>query len=94
MSYKQLTQEQRYQIYALKQAEQQSKRKRKHGVKKQIGIETWHYFQRKLKKGWSPEQVSGRLIRHHSVRKGIARDMVAMKGADLSQTAEVLKKGQ
>lgn len=103
MSYKQLTQEQRYQIYALKQAEQQSKRiaeivgvhastisrelkrnrgkkgyrpkqanqkaqERKHGAKKRIGVETWEYVERKLKKEWSPGQVSGRLKSHHSIK--------------------------
>lgn len=103
MSYKQLTQEQRYQIYALKQAEQQSKRiaeivgvhastisrelkrnrgkkgyrpkqanqkaqERKHGAKKRIEIETWEYVERKLKKEWSPGQVSGRLNSHHGIK--------------------------
>lgn len=103
MSYKQLTQEQRYQIYALKQAEQQSKRiaeivgvhastisrelkrnrgkkgyrpkqanqkaqERKHGAKKRIGNETWEYIDQKLKKEWSPEQVSGRLKSKHRIK--------------------------
>jgi transposase, IS30 family len=103
MSYKQLTQEQRYQIYALKQADQQNKRiaeivgvhastisrelkrnlgkkgyrpkqahqkaqARKHGAKKQIRLETWEYIEQKLKREWSPEQVSGRLQRHHKVK--------------------------
>jgi transposase, IS30 family len=103
MSYKQLTQEQRYQIYALKQAEQQSKRiaeivgvhastisrelkrnlgkkgyrpkqahqkaqARKHGAKKQIRLETWEYIEQKIRREWSPEQVSGRLQSHHKVK--------------------------
>lgn len=103
MSYKQLTQEQRYQIYALKQAEQQGKwiaeivgvhastisrelkrnrgkkgyrpkqanqkaQERKHGAKKRIEIETWEYVERKLKKEWSPGQVSGRLNSHHGIK--------------------------
>ena len=103
MSYTQLTQEQRYQIFALKQAEQKNKRiaeilkvnestisrelkrnrgkkgyrpkqanqkaqERKHGAKKRIGSETWEYVERKLKKEWSPEQVSGRLKSHHRIK--------------------------
>jgi IS30 family transposase len=103
MSYTQLTQEQRYQIFALKQAEQKNKRiaeilkvnestisrelkrnrgkkgyrpkqanqkaqERKHGAKKRIGSETWEYVKRKLKKEWSPEQVSGRLKSHHRIK--------------------------
>jgi len=151
MSYTQLTQDQRYQIYALKQAEQTNKRiaeilgvhastvsrelkrnrgkkgyrpkqadekvqERKHGAKRRIGSETWEYVEQRVKKEWSPEQVSGRLRSHHGTmishewiyqyiladictsiygaRKGIARDMAAMRGMDLSQTAEVLKNGQ
>jgi IS30 family transposase len=103
MSYTQLTQEQRYQIYALKQVEQTNKRiaeilgvhastvsrelkrnlgkrgyrpkqadqkaqKRKHGAKRRIGSETWEYVEQKVKKEWSPEQVSGRLRSHHGIQ--------------------------
>ena len=103
MSYKQLTQEQRYQIYALMQAGQNNKRiaeilgvhastvsrklkrnrekkgyrpkqanqkaqERKHSVRRQIEVETWEYIERKLKEEWSPEQVSGRLRSHHSIK--------------------------
>jgi transposase, IS30 family len=103
MGYKQLTQEQRYQIYALIQAEQQNKwiaeivgvhestisrelkrnrgkkgyrprqanqkaQGRKHGAKKCIGLSTWDYVEQKLRKEWSPEQVSGRLNRHHRIK--------------------------
>jgi len=103
MSYTQLTQEQRYQIYALKQVEQANKRiaeilgvhastvsrelkrnlgkrgyrpkqadqkaqKRKHGAKRRIESETWEYVEQKVKREWSPEQVSGRLRSHHGIQ--------------------------
>lgn len=103
MSYTQLTQDQRYQIYALKQVEQTNKRiaeilgvhastisrelkrnlgkkgyrpkqanqkaqERKHGAKKRIGSETWKYVEQKIRREWSPEQVSGRLRNHHGIQ--------------------------
>ena len=103
MSYTQLTQDQRYQIYALKQVEQTNKRiaeilgvhastvsremkrnrgkkgyrpkqadqkaqERKHGAKRRIGNETWEYVEQKVKREWSPEQVSGRLRRHQGIQ--------------------------
>jgi len=103
MSYTQLTQDQRYQICALKQVEQTNKRiaailgvnastisrelkwnrgkkgyrskqadqkaqERKHGAKRRIGSETWEYVEQKVKREWSPEQVSGRLRSHHGIK--------------------------
>jgi len=103
MSYTQLTQDQRYQIYALKQVEQTNQRiaeilgvhastvsrelkrnrgkkgyrpkqadqkaqERKHGAKSRIGSETWEYVEQKVKKEWSPEQVSGRLRSHQGIQ--------------------------
>lgn len=103
MSYTQLTQDQRYQICALKQVEQKNKRiaeilgvhastvsrelkrnrgkkgyrskqadqkaqERKHGAKRRIGSETWEYVEQKVKREWSPEQISGRLRSHHGIK--------------------------
>jgi IS30 family transposase len=100
MSYTQLTQEQRYQIYALKkmghnqteiaiclgvdkstlsreldrnsgqrgyrpkQADEKSHERKKNKAKQRITVETWQLIEEKLRLEWSPEQVSGWLMKN------------------------------
>lgn len=100
MSYTQLTQEQRYQIYALKkmghnqteiakclgvdkstlsrelvrnsgqrgyrpkQADEKSQERQKGKVKQRITVETWLLVEDKLRLEWSPEQISGWLMKN------------------------------
>jgi IS30 family transposase len=102
MAYAQLTQEQRYQIYALlktehsqskiakvvgvhnstisreitrnkgkrgyrpKQAHQKAlKRRRK--ARPRIQVEVWEMVAEKLRQEWSPEQISGWMLKHHDI---------------------------
>ena len=100
MSYTQLTQEQRYQIYALKkmghnqteiakclgvdkstlsrelvrnsgqrgyrpkQAHEKSQERQKDKVKQRIALETWLLVEDKVRLEWSPEQISGWLVKN------------------------------
>jgi IS30 family transposase len=102
-TYKQLTQEQRYQIYALmkmghdqteiaeaigrhkstvsrelrrnrgqrgyrpKQAHRLTLSRRKKGEKR-IQAETWAEIEAKIRLEWSPEQISGWLLKHHHIQ--------------------------
>jgi IS30 family transposase len=102
-TYKQLTQEQRYQIYALmkmghyqteiakcigvdkstisrelkrnqgqrgyrpKQAHNLAMSKRKQGQRR-IQTETWALIEAKIRLDWSPEQISGWLLKHHGIQ--------------------------
>jgi IS30 family transposase len=102
MTYTQLTQEQRYQIYALLKTEhsqskiaavvgvhkstisreitrnkgkrgyrpQQAHRKaleRRQKAKPRIQVEVWEMVEEKLRQEWSPEQISGWLLKHHGL---------------------------
>ena len=102
-TYKQLTQEQRYQIFALmnmghqqtqisnslgvdkstisrelsrnrgqrgyrpKQAHGLAMSRRKKGQYR-IQSETWALIEAKMRKDWSPEQISGWMLKHHHIR--------------------------